>query len=47
MENLQKPDRKLILGLPPVAPCCLSPLIIIGVASAVNWLLMAIINLFR
>jgi hypothetical protein len=47
MENPQKPDQKLILGLPPVALCILSPLLICGVASLANWLFMFFLNLFR
>ncbi len=47
MENPRKSDRNLTHGLTPVALCFLSPLIIIGVASVVNWLFMLILNLFR
>jgi hypothetical protein len=47
MENHRKPDRDLTLGLTPVALWCLGPLVLLGVASAVKWLFMLILNLFR
>lgn len=47
MEDPQKPDQNLILGLTPVALWCLFPLVLCGVSSLIGWLFRLLLNLFR
>ena len=47
MENPNKPERKLILGLTPVAFWCLGPLVMLGVGSVFTWLVIKLIEFFR
>ncbi len=47
MENPQKPDQDLILGLTPVALWCLFPLVICGAMSLIEWLFRLLLDLFR
>lgn len=47
MENQQKPDQKLILGLTPVALWCLFPLVMCAAMSLIGWLFRLFLDLFR